>query len=286
MRNSDVYITGTWNGFLSRFRWLLFFGFMVSALTCCGGNAFEWLADDNSYEARIEEALIAMDDGDYARARAILTALQAEYPNDGTVAQYLSNALAGLAGLDTLNLLETIDQLDASGDLGDIDMVGLVLGDADGNLTADEIDSKLSDLGAAIDALTDLGEENLTDDQKVQLGLLSLNHAALIIADILADETGVPEITLTEEGIEQLFDDYTPELSDLSDADDITNKLAELSEDINNISGSIDAISSIVGGDSDNDLSDSFDEFHNDVAGDDDVVTEDELENFLQTISQ
>jgi uncharacterized protein YoxC len=75
-------------------------------------------------------------------------------------------------------------------------------------------------------------------------------------------------------------------LSDLSDADDITNKLAELSEDINNISGSIDAISSIVGGDSDNDLSDSFDQFHDDVAGDDDVVTEDELENFLQTISQ
>jgi len=283
MRNSDVYITGTWNGFLSRFRWLLFFGFMVSALTCCGGNAFEWLADENSKEARIEEALIAMDDGEYARARAILTALQAEYPNDATVAQYLSNALAGLAGLDTLNLLETLDDLDAS---GDIDMVGLVLGDADGNLTTDEIDSKLSDLGDAIDALTDLGEENLTDDQKVQLGLLSLNHAALTIADILADETGESEITLTEEGIEQLFDDYTTELSDLSDADDITNKLAELSEDINNISGSIDAISTIIGGDSDNDLSDSFDQFHDDVAGDDDVVTEDELENFLQTISQ
>ncbi len=283
MRNSDVYITGTWNGFLSRFRWLLFFGFMVSALTCCGGNAFEWLADENSKEARIEEALIAMDDGNYARARAILTALKAEYPNDATVAQYLSNALAGLAGLDTLNLLETLDDLDAS---GDIDMVGLVLGDNNGNLTTDEIDSKLSDLGAAIDALTDLGEENLTDDQKVQLGLLSLNHAALTIADILADETGESEITLTEDGITDLFNTFTTELSDLSDAEDITNKLAELSEDINNISGSIDAISSIVGGDSDNDLSDSFDQFHDDVAGNDDDVTVSELENFLQTITQ
>ncbi len=284
MRNSDVYITGTWNGFPSGFRWLLFFAFIAFALTSCEGNSFEFLADDNSKEARIEEALIALDDGEYARARAILTALKAEYPNDGTIAQYLSNALAGLAGIDTFNLLETIDRLNEEGNIGGIDMVGLVLGDADGILTTTEITDKLSDLGAAIEALTDLGEENLTDDQKVQLGLLSLNHAALTIADILADETGESEITLTEEGIEQLFDDYTTELSDLSDADDITNKLSGLSEDINNLTGSIEAIATIVGGDSGNDLSDSFDQFHDDVAGNDDVVTEAELEDFLQNL--
>jgi hypothetical protein len=286
MRNSDVDITGTWNGFLSGFRWLLFFAFIAFALTSCEGNSFEFIADDNSKEARIEEALIALDDGEYARARAILLALQADFPNDGAIAGYLSNALAGLAGLDTLNLLETIDQLNTSGDTGDIDMVGLVLGDANGVLTTTEITNKLSDLDDAIDALTDLGAGNLTDDQKVQLGLLSLNHAALTIADILADETGSTEVTLTEDGIKDLFDNNTAELSDLSDATDITNKLSGLSDDINNITGSVDAIATIVGGGSGNDLSDSFDQFHDDVAGNDDVVTESELENFIQTISQ
>jgi hypothetical protein len=284
MRNSDDYMTGTWNGFPSGFRWLLFFAFIAFALTSCEGNSFEFLADDNSKEARIEEALIALDDGEYARARAILLALKAEYPNDGTIAQYLSNALAGLAGIDTFNLLETIDRLDDEGNIGGIDMVGLVLGDADGVLTTDEITDKLSDLGDAIDALTDLGAGNLTDDQKVQLGLLSLNHAALTIADILADETGSTEITLTEDGITDLFDTFTTELSDLSDATDITNKLSGLSDDINNITGSIDAIATIVGGGSGNDLSDSFDEFHDDIAGNDDVVTEAELEDFLQNL--
>ena len=284
MRNSDGYMTGTWNGFPSGFRWLLFFAFIAFALTSCEGNSFEFLADDNSKEARIEEALIALDDGEYARARAILLALKAEYPNDGTIAQYLSNALAGLAGIDTFNLLETIDRLDDEGNIGGIDMVGLVLGDADGVLTTTEITDKLSDLGDAIEALTDLGAGNLTDDQKVQLGLLSLNHAALTIADILADETGSTEITLTEDGITDLFDTFTTELSDLSDATDITNKLSGLSDDINNITGSIDAIATIVGGGSGNDLSDSFDEFHDDIAGNDDVVTEAELEDFLQNL--
>jgi hypothetical protein len=285
IRNSNGYASGIWNGTLSRFRCLLFFAFIIFALAGCEGNTFEFLADDNSREARIEEALIAIDAGEYARAKAILLALQAEYPNDRVIAGYLSNALAGLAGLDTLNLLETLDQLDATGDTGDIDMVGLVLGDTNGVLTTTEITNKLSDLDSAIDALTDLGTENLTDDQKVQLGLLSLNHAALTIADILAGETSSTEITLTEDGIQDLFNNNTAALSDLSDADDITNKLSSLSEDINNIAGSVDAIATIVGGGSGNDLSDSFSEFQNDVAGDDNVVTESELETFIQTIS-
>jgi len=253
---------------------------MVSALTCCGGNAFEWLADENSKEARIEEALIAMDDGNYAAARAILTALKAEYPNDTTVAQYLSNALAGLAGLDTLNLLETIDDLNDTGNTGGIDMVGLILGDDDRTLTTDEIDTKLSDLGLAIDALTDLGEENLTEDQKVQLGLLSLNHAALTIADIIADDTGKTgddEIKLTEEGLKDLYPTGTPDLDDNMTQDDLDN----LAEDVNNISDSIDAISTIVGGDSENDLSESFNDFLEDIDPDKDGVNADDLENYI-----
>jgi hypothetical protein len=279
MRNSDVYITGTWNGFLSRFRWLLFFGFMVSALTCCGGNAFEWLADENSKEARIEEALIALDDGEYERARAILTALQDEYPNDGTIAAYLSNAIAGAIGIDTFTLLETIDQLS-----GDIDMVGKLLGDADGNLTANDITYKLSELDEAIGALTNLPGD-LTPDQKVQLGLLSLNHAALTIADAIADDLDITDnsiITLTEDGIKTLFDANTTDLSDLSDVTDISVILSDLSEDINNISESIEAIATIVGGGSGNDLSDSFEDFLKSLDENlDDTISEDELEDYL-----
>lgn len=283
MRNSDVGIASTWDVSLSGLRWLLLFTFITSALTGCDGNSLEWLADDSSKEARLEEAQIALDDREYGRAETILLGLQAEYPNDDTVAQYLSNALAGAAGLDTLNLLETIDQLDAS---GDIDMVGLVLGDTNGILTTDEIESKLSDLGRAKDALTDLGVAVLTDDQKVQLGLLSLNHAALVIAEVLADETGISEITLTADGIMQLFEEHTEELSELGDATDIANVLTILSEDIINVALSIEAIATIVGGVDGNDLSDSFTEFRDDIAGDDDVVTEEELEAFIQTISQ
>ncbi|MCL0096784.1 hypothetical protein M1N66_04175 [Thermodesulfovibrionales bacterium] len=176
-------------------------------LTGCG-NALEWAADDDSREARLETARMALDDGNYAEARHILYELNNRYPNDPEVSELLSNAYAGKAGLDTFALLETIDALDDEGQAGNIDMVGLVLGDEKGTLTEDKISNKIGNLTSAIDALGRI--QNLTYDQRIQRGLLSVSRAALTIAEIImADIRGagniIEHIKLTEEGIRHLI---------------------------------------------------------------------------------
>jgi hypothetical protein len=260
---------------------LLFLCFAITAITSCEDNSLEWLADDSSYEARVEEARIAIDDREYARARDLLLQLKAEYPGDPLILQYLSNAYAGLIGLDTFNLLTTIDQLIDANETGNIDMVGTVLGDASGIILADGIDETLANLENAINALEEIS--NPTDDQTVQLGLLSLNHAAMTIADIVAENTGETEVTLTEEGLGETYGGTAPDLSNEATSE----RLDSLSDDMGNIGNAVESIANITGIEAgqDNDLSESFDEFSQDVDPDgNESITQQELQNYLGSL--
>jgi len=111
---------------------------VIIGLAClfigCDGNVLEGVSDDDSYEAKLEEGLMALDDGDYDKAVDIFRRLNSDYPNKEEVCVYLSNAYAGLTGIDTFNLLDTISELEDTGDEGSIDMIGLLLGNADGLL--------------------------------------------------------------------------------------------------------------------------------------------------------
>jgi hypothetical protein len=243
------------------------------------------LEDDSSYEARIEEARMALDDGDYAKARSLLLELKAEYGNDPLVLQYLSNACAGLVGIDTYTLLEVIDDLIDMEQEGRIDMVGLVLGGAGGVLQSDEIDEMIDLLENCTIAELEIIAE-LTNDQIVQLGLASMFKAALLIADIVIDDLGIADITLTETGLNALYGPTNqPDFSDI----DIADRLDSLSEDIVRIDNSVDAIIAMLGLDAEdkNDLKDSFERFINDIDSvADGIVTQAELEGYLIGLAQ
>jgi hypothetical protein len=260
---------------------LLFLSFALIAITSCEENSLEWLADDSSYEARIEEARIAIDDREYARARDLLLQLKAEYPGDPLILQYLSNAYAGLVGLDTFNLLTTIDQLIDANETGNIDMVGTVLGDVTGTIQANGIGETLGNLENAINALEEIS--NPTDDQAVQLGLLSLNHAAMTIADIVAENTNADEVTLTEAGLGATYGGQAPDLSNEATGE----RLDSLSGDMQNIGNAVDSIANITGIEAgqENDLSESFDEFSQDIDPNrDESITQQELQNYLGSL--
>lgn len=278
-----IYAKRKGKGFCMGLCRLLCLCFAIFALTGCEGNMFEGLADDSSYEARLEEAMIALDDGDYAKARAILSDLNSDYPNDPIILQYLSNAFAGEAGIDTFNLLETIEQINDDPNAGSIDMVGQMLGDANGMITANEIKEDLSKINDAIDALEAIPEADRTDDQTVQLGLLSMNRAVLTIADTIAEDTGEQTITLTEAGISALYPGTTePDFNDELTGND---RLSTLSTDTQNIDDSVETINTISGQDSQNDLSENFGGFSDeiDTDGADGISTED-LENFINNL--
>lgn len=280
-------------GFILGVCGLLLLCFAISTIPGC-------LEDESSYEARIEEARIALDNGDYERARSLLLQLKAEYGNDPLVLQYLSNACSGLVGIDTFRLLEVIDDFIGMKQEGRIDMVGLVLGGTEGVLKSAEIDKMIELLeNCTIAELENIAEP--TDDQIVQLGLASLFHAALTIADIVIDDLLLETIELTEDGLNTLYGPTNPpdfDFDDNGDPLDISSRLVSLSADIVRIYNSIDAIllmASLSTVDQ-NDLSEAFDRFLRDIDPDIDEemeegmeeveVTQLELENYIINLFQ
>ncbi len=291
MGNSSVSVGGKCKGFVARFFGLLFLLFVAFALAGCDTNVLEFAADDDSYEARIEEALIALDDEDYAKAIDLLEKLRTDFPGKIEVLRYLSNAYAGLAGLNTFNLLETIDLLDDKNSEGNIDMVGLVLVGADGILSNTEITSKKASLESAISALTSIS--NPSEDERVQLGLLSLNHAALTVAEIVMEdlnnnlnvgEAEITEITLTEAGFDALYPDSATNPPDFATGA-TSERLESLSADIFRVDDSVAALSNLTAADESNDLSDSSDEFLKEIDPDGNVsISQEELQNYVATL--
>jgi hypothetical protein len=247
------------------------------ALFGCSGNTFEGISDDDSFEARLETARMNIDDEEYQEAINTLNDLQEEQPDNDDVTRYLSNAHAGLAGLNTFDLLEVIDDLDESGNSGSIDMVGLVLGDSDGVLMAEEVSDKLDNLTEAIDQLNTI--EDPTDDHVVQIGLLSVSRIGMTLVKIISSDTGNASLTLTEEGIESEYD-TKPEFEDgdVSDED-----LENLTNDIRNVGEAIAVMTESYS--YDNELNEDFLEFKNDFdQNDDDTIDVQELENYIESL--
>lgn len=247
------------------------------AIGCGDTNVFEGMADENSKEARTEEALMAMDDGNYDKAISILSSLVNSHPNDDTLMQYLSSAYAGSAGLDTLDMLKVIGVLDDADDSGSIDMIGLVLGDSNGVLTSEEVNDKLDQITTAIDIMNGIG--TLNDDQEIQLGVLSVTHLSLTLASIIIEDQGEDEITLTEEGINALYEG-TP--ADFSDVDSQTLALDDIDQDLANITTAIDEIEALT--DEDNDLAQDFEDFTEAINPGGGPISQGDLENYIDNL--
>ncbi len=248
----------------------------------CDDSVLEGLADDDSFEAKLEEARIALDKGEYSTAINLLEALNDANPGNATIQQYLSNAYAGLAGLDTFNLLTTIETLDETGNSGSIDMMGLILGDRNGVLTAAQLQTKIESIENAIHALEGISSPN--DDHRVQLGILAVAHIALTLGDIVVADQGGTSVTLTEEGLDS---QYGNQPADFSDVDSDTQNLSELTADLGYLT---EAITVLDDSDEGNDLSQGFTKFKSgdssrDKVGIDSdnngIISETDLENYI-----
>ncbi len=242
----------------------------------CDDSVLEGLADDGSFQAKLEEARIALDKGEYSRAVELLEALDDANPGNATIQQYLSNAYAGLAGLDTFNLLTTIETLDETGNSGSIDMMGLILGGSNGVLTAAQLRAKLVNIENAIHAMEGISHPN--DDHKVQLGLLAVAHIALTLGDIVLEDQGGSSVTLTEQGLNSQYNSNQP--ADFSDVSAGTQDLSELSADLEYVAESVTVLDNIS--DQGNDLSQDFSQFQSDIDNNGDGnLSETDLENYI-----
>lgn len=232
--------------------------------------------DEDSFESKLEEAKIAVDDGNYDKAVNILGGMTGK-----AVLEVLASAYAGQAGIDTFEILSEVDNDDGAGD-GSIDLIGKMLGAGEGNtLTCDEIDFKLSKIDLAKSVLIDSvgGTENLDNDGKTKLAIYSFVDFVLIIGKVVCKKTGGGSaVALTEKGIHDLGITFVAGDVAGIDLGAGVDPVGRINEDIDNVNQGITAL----GGS--NDLAEEFIAFLQDVDPGSDGVDEAEFIVFLNDL--
>lgn len=293
-------------------------GITILLLLLYGCNATESVSDDSTKEAKTEQGLTALDESNYSKAEEIFTKLNSDYPDDDQIKGYLSSAFAGGAGLDTLNLLQTLDGLNDSPNRSDtIELVGRTLTGItvdSPQINLEDLNKKITKLEEAMDALLnitdnnylnltakypssrtissiipDIAYEELTNDELVQLGLISLNHSVLLLAKAVFDDlsTKIPEfdnrIILSETWLRNIYESYSDFSLENISSIRVDDLLKKLSLDIEIISKAVEALNKIVDGG--NDIEDEFDEFIGKLdLNSDGTITEPELNNYINSL--
>lgn len=307
---------------------LVILTFLTLAVIFAGCNATESLSDDSTKEAEIERGLNALDSSNFTKAEEIFKKLTQKYPSDKTLAAYYSNALSGQAGLDTFKLMKTIDEMDQSNTKGDtIQLVGRTLTNtattSDPVMTSQQTTEKKALFEKANDAIltniisksydqlvqgkttqnrkilsnavsaADLSKLNY--DERVQLGLIAINHAILVISQIVSDDASLDQLTFTKLKFKETYNMNAP-----LDANDYSALLKQLSLDIELTEISIEAIETYLN-EKDNDIAEEFKIFKSEIdngnvnpgeedndasdgTADDNIITLKELEHYLENL--
>ncbi|HOJ13663.1 MAG TPA: hypothetical protein PLS81_09900 [Deltaproteobacteria bacterium] len=169
----------------------------------CDSNVLGPVAKDDTREADIEEARMAIDDGDYDEAIAILLPHLSATDPDARVAEPLASAYMGRAGLDVTYLIENIDD---DGLDSDFDVVASALAmrivSMDGARflsTGEEIDDMLDDLEQAVAVMDSLWSSTGDYDHAVQRGLASALHFVALAGSFV--ESTVPPSSAGLQGL-------------------------------------------------------------------------------------
>lgn len=186
---------------------------LVSLGTACD-NAFEGFADKESREARLEEARIAQDRGDFAAAVPLLAALHAESPGDAEISRLYASALAGRAGLNFFDLVTRAqDAQEAAG----ADTIAQLVAAFPHPVT----DNNLSDISGAIGLMASVSSSSGDANDFYSLGLYQAARTVLVVLKDtdLAPADGIPDTfdasALGDADAQLAFDSLTDALANL-----------------------------------------------------------------------
>lgn len=225
-------------------------------LTGCGGNLFEGMADDDTEEAKMEAAKIALDKGDYAEAVSLLEELcgtdTANLTCDDTAKADLASAyMATATGLDVLQLIAKAEEA-AADPTGSFTTVSTLLPIEDINRCVSDPASCTiqTDLEKAIEILDGLLPDTVPADptpeqknQYLQLATASAVNVAVTIGIVsggLDPDTGLPNnppSSINSAYVISVSEDISNIVLGLEGADIVSTSL---SEDISAIETSID----------------------------------------------
>ncbi|MDY7030396.1 MAG: hypothetical protein SVY10_00635 [Thermodesulfobacteriota bacterium] len=247
------------------------------ALFGCDENIFESFSDDDTKQAKLEEARIALDDEDYEKALALLEDLDQCDPD---VATYLSSAYMGMANFNALDLVTNAEELADDDDAGSIELISSVLDeDGDGQITLTEITNGIQEAVNAIDAVTRLSgscSESLTCDEEIILGVAGALHATYMVLQLIQEDLGVSPIPVTEEGINAAYETHDFDTGVVSD-----EELLALNTSMGYMSNAIDCMTK---DDKDNELAENFEEFQQEIGYGDGQIDRNDLANYIDSI--
>lgn len=173
---------------------LFFILFLVYSMSvgCSNSNIFEGLADDSTKEAKLEEAQIALDKGDFTAAISTLLdlcGLSATNPTSGIptcdndTISLLASAYMGKAGLDMIKIIDT--SINATGQQDTFTEFSTLFLDPSINQ---------GDMHNAVVLLSNIPDTERTQEQNFQMAVAATADTVLIIGDITGgfDQTGLP----------------------------------------------------------------------------------------------
>lgn len=267
--------------------------FLILLVWGCESNTLSSLADDSGKQSDIEEARIALDDGNYDK---VVRLLQDDYnpaSPDPEVAGILASAYMGKAGLDLTYALENIGENDG----GHFDTIASALSltitdqgfpassqlpvsralageSAAWFIAASSIADLLESLENAQSVLTVLIEfaedQGLRpeDDAVVQLGMASALHFIMqtgsIVSQVMASNVPVNRIAYQEVFPEDT--DWTALLEDTASyIDEHPDDLTSLKMDLVNLYDAVLTLIENIG--QDEDITEEFDGFVRDLLG-------------------
>ena len=189
---------------------MFLWGIVIWALltACSNDSIFQGISQNSSYDAKISDAEIAIDNSDYDDA---ITELSVMYNTttspDPTVGPLLASAFMGRAGVDITNFIASF----TSSGLGPLDYVAYMISPS--KVTINEngryldgtaVPGFLSDLSAAESTLQALVTKGYaTSDDEIQLGMASAVHFIMNMGNKTADalDTTLSDSYITAHGI-------------------------------------------------------------------------------------
>jgi len=262
---------------------LLFFG--------CDSNVLDPIANDSNTDADIEEARIALNDGDYDDAISLMAGKYNASQPDLEVSRILASAYMGKAGVDLTYIIENAD----TGDSDNFDAIAsaLNLETTDAALqssssmfykgssstepkyiTYASIASLLDNLEKAkgiLDTINDYAQSiNMEpeDDDVVQLGMASALHFITKVGEAVSTVTGY-NIPLNKYAYREIFSVDNDEQTILNNLetylDENPDIVSSLIGDLTNVYSAVTTLIDVIG--ADEDLSNDFDDFMRELLG-------------------
>ncbi len=232
----------------------LFLSLLFFSMSMGCGNIFEDMADDGTQEAKLEDAQMALDKGDYTTAVNMLLSLCGLSANDPTTGNatcdtntisLLASAYMGRAGLDLIKIIDTAAQDATIGQQGIFTEFSSLL-----------INGNEQDMENAVKLLKNM--QGKTPEQNLQMAVAATADTILIIRDFagLDSTTGLPTILPSPSGLVDAASDITKNITPLVDG----------------------VIGSGIAGE---DLTQDLINIKNGIAGTDNTVDQSELQGYL-----